>query len=743
MHNKITFSKGYVKIEAMLGTLIVLLIAGAIMSVPSTNAKTGWNEASLGRLNTYTSLYEDSFDNHEVTGIYTRSFHIKPTLGPVPDARIVLNTPFSDPELKPSVWTSPDTDFELNPNNGGWSYEWSFQREIEPFERADVWMTLYGFESTFTPGFDYKRNVDPVLITEASVLQTVTIEFTPHVDFYNVHVNIVIQNTTEAEVTFVEGSETGPWPTFEGGPNSVDWQSPEEGIVIGKPYTFSVQLNVHNNLYPDPIFYKPRVSSGAFYSHEELDFSSGAIVIEDAVLDGEITYSGTGLSYKDTRGHIQDENGVNFPLISAPAGGLVWLEYNTDYGYGTMEDKVMNDLLDGRRRGYSNVQNAEDATGRSLTDPALELQLAEGLAAESWSEEGYVEETAYRWEFLEVEENQGTRAEVSIAEPFHFYPGYDVYRELTPKTIMYPGGEQEFTFTFTPLDEAINGVQFHIGLPESELFDAEIVSPTTDPENNIWLSEDQRSLWIQISLESPSDFHPYTFTAKIKVKLNDVYAIVFMPFLHVDARTYLQEYEVIGDSPPQMTTEIGTWSWSSSDVYLWQWHNSMGRSVVLEPYWEAIYRPLSVKLSGEFDYLEKETVRIRIAALVTDASSGESVSDAAVDLKIYGDNNDPLVSDLMVEKLSGTGIYEWQSVDTISALENEFGKGIYLVHVQASYLGGPMASDILEFHIDPIEADLMPLTAFILAITSLTVSIVTLLISSKIRNRTRIKTRAL
>ena len=54
---------------------------------------------------------------------------------------------------------------------------------------------------------------------------------------------------------------------------------------------------------------------------------------------------------------------------------------------------------------------------------------------------------------------------------------------------------------------------------------------------------------------------------------------------------------------------------------------------------------------------------------------------------------------MMVERLSGTGIYEWESSDTIMALQLE--KGVYLVHAQASVRKSPIASDILEFHIDP------------------------------------------
>lgn len=119
--------------------------------------------------------------------------------------------------------------------------------------------------------------------------------------------------------------------------------------------------------------------------------------------------------------------------------------------------------------------------------------------------------------------------------------------------------------------------------------------------------------------------------------------------------------------------------------------------------WVISYSPpvekLLVKLTGELDYLSMENVKIRLAAIVKDAASMEPVSDADVTIEIYNPAGSLWVSDTMIERLSGTGIYEWESSDTIRKLRLK--KGVYLVHVEASFQEGPIASDILEFHIDP------------------------------------------
>ena len=109
--------------------------------------------------------------------------------------------------------------------------------------------------------------------------------------------------------------------------------------------------------------------------------------------------------------------------------------------------------------------------------------------------------------------------------------------------------------------------------------------------------------------------------------------------------------------------------------------------------------PLSVKLSGEFDYSNKESINVRLAALVKDADTLVPVSGAHVIIEIYYPNGTLWVSGNMLEKLVGTGIYEWESSNKIDKMKLK--EGVYLVHVKA-FLGiDPTASDMLLFHIDP------------------------------------------
>jgi len=109
--------------------------------------------------------------------------------------------------------------------------------------------------------------------------------------------------------------------------------------------------------------------------------------------------------------------------------------------------------------------------------------------------------------------------------------------------------------------------------------------------------------------------------------------------------------------------------------------------------------PLSVKLSGEFDYSNKESINVRLAALVKDASTFLPVTGAHVIIEIYYPNGTLWISGNMLEKLVGTGIYEWESSNKIDKMKLK--EGVYLVHVKAFLGVDPTASDMLLFHIDP------------------------------------------
>ena len=150
---------------------------------------------------------------------------------------------------------------------------------------------------------------------------------------------------------------------------------------------------------------------------------------------------------------------------------------------------------------------------------------------------------------------------------------------------------------------------------------------------------------------------------------------------------------------------------------------------------------LSISLTGSFDYLLQETVPIQVAALVTDASTGQAISGANVTIQVVDTSGSTVVSSTpMVEKTPRTGIYIWTSNATIQRLH--LPKGVYLATVTATLSGGPATSAILSFHIDPpVDAAPEPIlsTPWIIAIAVLASSSVTGIITIGLQRMRRIR----
>jgi hypothetical protein len=107
---------------------------------------------------------------------------------------------------------------------------------------------------------------------------------------------------------------------------------------------------------------------------------------------------------------------------------------------------------------------------------------------------------------------------------------------------------------------------------------------------------------------------------------------------------------------------------------------------------------LSLTLLGDFDYGVAEQANVKVFAELRDAVTMEPISGANVTIQVFDPNDTLWVSAGMVEAINGTGIYEWDSPDTIANLNLQ--PGVYLAQVTAS-VGSSSASEITAFHIDP------------------------------------------
>ncbi|MGB5911074.1 MAG: ABC transporter substrate-binding protein [Promethearchaeia archaeon] len=131
-----------------------------------------------------------------------------------------------------------------------------------------------------------------------------------------------------------------------------------------------------------------------------------------------------------------------------------------------------------------------------------------------------------------------------------------------------------------------------------------------------------------------------------------------------------------------------------------------------------VFRSLNLKLSGEFDYLEKEKVKISIVAKLLDTETNMEVSPiwitdmgVVVDIIIWDPEGNvvqlPLGTTQMTY-ISGS-TFQWEAHGTISDLKNLFKKGVYMVSADVKFYGSEdtydyyylVNEDVIQFHVDP------------------------------------------
>ncbi len=132
-----------------------------------------------------------------------------------------------------------------------------------------------------------------------------------------------------------------------------------------------------------------------------------------------------------------------------------------------------------------------------------------------------------------------------------------------------------------------------------------------------------------------------------------------------------------------------------------------------------VYRQLELKLSGSFDYLEKEKIQISIAAYLVDVETGNPIiPTVSLPLTINVILVNPIgeiFGTFEMEHL-GLGVYRYVSESTIDDLKNVLTKGIYLIHgyVEFNVVNHyySVEEDVIQFHIDPpsgTEPNLWPI----------------------------------
>jgi len=315
------------KTKAILTMVIVLFLISSLNIIPARAQNGGpYVNATIGRYWNYDEedIFVDSVSG-DVTGYLRSRYDISPegevdVLGAI----IEVETPFGPGNFRDNS-SNPDAGYtqDYDEGSGNYTYTWDFGDLLDG-QGAMVSLPT-NFQATFDMGFEANRSWNPV-ITSKFVTQTLTIVFnasTTFSDFHNVHVSVQIPNTPEASPSIDPDSISASPMIDERGLNWNMWSQTDGDIEVnwggdpvpGTPYTFSVDVTVENNLFPEPIFYKPAAGFGANFDSDWFPPDTPPMIDDDINRasgdESAVTYYGLGaFTWQE---YAQSEHAITLP----------------------------------------------------------------------------------------------------------------------------------------------------------------------------------------------------------------------------------------------------------------------------------------------------------------------------------------------------------------------------------------------------------------------------------------------
>jgi len=262
--------------------------------------------------------------------------------------------------------------------------------------------------------------------------------------------------------------------------------------------------------------------------------------------------------------------------LEEPDNG-VKLDFHTGWNYNSPGDVFTQSVepVTGERKWFTAIyESVEPVTGANLS---LTSDLPLG-----WfhPEPETIAPSTYQWSFGDVSwAKVGVGFAGSGPSPVDFFPGFDASRVIVDNKTVFLQSEgtqtQTLNITVTPRDST--KIDLRVQAPENELVNPIITSPTTNELQGIWLSPDGHDLQIYpTGLELDRE---WSITVTIDV-MPKVPRLEYMPFVEVHRGEFLRDGSANSSSSFTYTVpELGTWTWSTTGTYDWQWRDSIVREV--------------------------------------------------------------------------------------------------------------------------------------------------------------------
>ena len=264
----------------------ILLLALLVFSSGGAFGQAGAVEVGHNQSIEY-QTNSDIFRDSAVDGTYSWWLSIHNPKGSILKAPgVEVLTRFS-PDSFEGMSPQPDKQTQ---KGSDYAYTWNLA-DLPQEKEMGIWL---GGKSpvTFTPGFDSRRDVTPVVLSSEVTSQKVAIRVTPQKSLDRIYVDVYLEESPGISASFVQASflPKDVWIYRDG--KGISWtiQKPD----LKRDYELSCTLELRNTFYPEKVSYKPRVLvQGLEEAPENAGFLGSSVTVKDRIL-GTTTYSAAG-----------------------------------------------------------------------------------------------------------------------------------------------------------------------------------------------------------------------------------------------------------------------------------------------------------------------------------------------------------------------------------------------------------------------------------------------------------------
>ena len=331
--------------------------------------------------------------------------------------------------------------------------------------------------------------------------------------------------------------------------------------------------------------------------------------------------------------------GVYFPSYSntpsAPNSPAASVAFVTRFSYGVSGDSFTNGQVSGKKSSHSNIQ-----TTASLDNVTLKLVSSTSFdnfesPDQPPSISGSTGSYNYEWDFDTVTSGNGDAGVVGLNNSsITFTPGFDA--SVSPNnTTFTASGTQILTVNVTP-EEALISIGISLNLAEDQYFDPTIesVTPAGGVPTTYGIYPGGKNLYFPIN--SPAIGATYTYMITIQVNLqNGVTQLDYMPSVLVYAYQSVTSGSVTGTSVSApandisssgTVTQLGTWTWSSTDDIIWNLVEGLGRCVNFPSYETATITTATTISGGGTSVSQNDGVVVGITGSTASSGTGVTIS---------------------------------------------------------------------------------------------------------------------